>query len=235
MIGGQCASSLSQHGRQCLACGLFSTVQLSGGTGRARVLRRIARSITLAGLGAVSILCIACSSHREAAQVGQQATHSSEAANKSGHVKVCSLLSVQEVSAATKRDIVNATSDDDNELCNYTTEDDSAPVVGVQVGWEGGKFALQAGSKLMESAAGGAQFRTPVGGIGDEAFVLGVSAQQQNQIDHAMPEQLKGLSSLTTGPLMFRKKDVMVTVTANFIDNKFKAEKEMAAKIAGRL
>ena len=153
----------------------------------------------------------------------------------SGHPKVCSLLSLEEVSAITKLNIVNATSDEEDEVCNYTRADESTPTIGLQVDWEGGKFALQASSKLMENAAGGTQFRTPVAGIGDEAFMLGVSPEQQNQIRSDLPGQLKGLSSLTTGPLMFRKNDVMVTVTANFIDNKFEAEKQMAAKIAGRL
>ena len=155
--------------------------------------------------------------------------------SKSGHPKVCSLLSLQEVSAATKLNIGSATSDEDDELCNYSTVDDSVPTVSVEVDWEGGEFALQGGSKLMENAAAGTQFRTPVTGIGDEAFVLGVSPQQQNQINHAITEPLKSLSSLTTGPLMFRKNDVMVTLTANSIDDKFEAEKQMAAKVASRL
>ena len=87
----------------------------------------------------------------------------------------------------------------------------------------------------MENAAGGTQFRTPVTGIGDEAFILGVNPDQQRQINQNTPGQLKGLSSLTTGPLLFRKNDVMVTVTANLIDDKFDAEKQIATKAASRL
>ena len=192
----------------------------------------------LTALFAALLATSGCHSHAEASQqVEAQVDRSPDAGKPSelGHPKVCSLLSPQEVSAATKLNIVNATSDEDDGLCKYSTVDDGVSTISVQVDWEGGKFALQAGSKLMENAASGTQFRTPVAGIGDEAFVLGVNPQQQNQINHDMPGQLKGLSSLSTGPLMFRKNDVMVTVTANFIENKFEAEKQMAAKVASRL
>jgi hypothetical protein len=105
----------------------------------------------------------------------------------------------------------------------------------VQVAWEGGEFALRAGGALMQGAAGSAEFRRPVQGVGDEAFVLGVGQDSQKEIDRSLPPELKVLATLTTGPLMFRKGDIMVTVTTNLIDNKFETEKEIATKVASRL
>jgi len=239
MIRIQCGEFVSAELRRCLRRPVPSTFLIGGNIGRAELFRWIAGVLTVAALGAALLVTAGCHSHADASQqeMGAQAERPSGAgeSSKSGHPKVCSLLSPQEVSAATNLSIVKAAGDEDDELCNYTTADDGISTVSVQVDWEGGKFALQAGSKLMENAAGGTQFRTPVTGIGDEAFVLGVGPQQQNQINRDMPAQLKSLSSLTTGPLMFRKNDAMVTVTANFIDNKFEAEKQLAAKIAGRL
>jgi len=215
----------------------FATVLL---TGMANALEScwISRWLLFAVSSAAVLATSGCRSHQEEFKRVEAHTDRSSATSEekvSGHPKVCSLISPEEVSAITKLNIANANSDDQGEVCNYTAAEGSTPAVGLQVDWEGGKFALQASSKLMENAAGGTQFRTPVTGIGDEAFVLGVSPEQQRQINQNTPGQLKGLSSLTTGPLMFRKNDVMVTVTANLIDDKFDAEKQIATKVAGRL
>jgi hypothetical protein len=215
----------------------FATVLL---TGMANALEScwISRWLLLAVSSAAVLATFGCRSHGgEVQNVEAHAERSSATSEEkgSGHSKVCTLISPEELSTITKLNIANANSDDQGEVCNYTAADESTPAVGLQVDWEGGKFALQASSKLMENAAGGAQFRTPVAGIGDEAFVLGVSPEQQRQISQNTPGQLKGPSTLTTGPLMFRKNDVMVTVTANLIDNKFEAEKQIATKVAGRL
>jgi hypothetical protein len=155
--------------------------------------------------------------------------------SSSMHHEVCDLVTRQEVASATGIAIVNSASDDDGELCTYTPAEEGVNTVTVQVAWEGGTFALNAGAALMKSAAGGAEFRQPIQGIGDEAFVLGVGPERQNELNSAIPPALKTLATLTTGPLMFRKGDTMVTVTANFVDNKLEAEKAIAMKIAGRL
>jgi hypothetical protein len=215
----------------------FATVLL---TGIANALESCwtSRWFLFAVFSAAVLASSGCRSHQEEVQRVEAHVERSSATSEEkgpGHPKVCTLISPEELSAITKLNIVNATSDDDGEVCNYTAADESTPAVGLQVDWEGGKFALQASSKLMENAAGGTQFRTPVTGIGDEAFILGVNPDQQRQINQNTPGQLKGLSSLTTGPLLFRKNDVMVTVTANLIDDKFDAEKQIATKAASRL
>jgi len=238
MIFTQMNATVSSQPRPCLCCPGPGASPIGGGIKWTGVFRWIEGVFTVTALFAALLATSGCHSSSEASQhMVAKADRSPEAGKSSetGRPNVCNLLSAQEVSAATNLKIVNATSDQDGELCNFSTADDGVSTASVQVDWEGGRFALHAGSKLMESAAGGTQFRTPVTGIGDEAFVLGVSPQQQNQITSDLPGQLKGLSSLTTGPLMFRKNDVMVTVIANFIDNKFEAEKQMAAKIASRL
>jgi hypothetical protein len=168
-----------------------------------------------------------------AADGGGESAQENRAATQ--HPPACDLVSKQEVALATKTDIAEATSDEDRELCTYTPAHQGATTVSVQVAWQGGRFALHAGDALMQSAAGGAQIHQMVQGIGDEAFVLGAGQEAQDQISRSLPPELKALATVTTGPLTFRKGDVMVTVTANFIDNKFEAEKQIAAKVASRL
>jgi hypothetical protein len=131
--------------------------------------------------------------------------------------------------------IASATSDEDGELCTYVPAEGGANTVTVQVAWEGGKFAIQAGFALMRGAAGEAESRSPVQGVGDEAFVLGVDEGSQQQLNRDIAPGLKALATLTTGPLMFRKGDVMVTVTANFVSNRFAGEKQIAEQVASRL
>ena len=139
------------------------------------------------------------------------------------------------MAATTKISIVNVASNEDGDLCTYSPSDDSVRTVTVQVAWEGGKLAMRAGAAVMQGAAGGAEFRHAVPGIGDEAFVLGVGEESQQQLIHDIPPELKALATLTTGPLMFRKGDVMVTVTANFIGDELEVEKQIAMKVASRL
>jgi hypothetical protein len=195
----------------------------------------------LAAMGVAASLYIGRSTHVRAEKVahddGRTAPKETPDENSAGtdHPAVCGLATKEEVAKATHTPIVSATSNEDGELCTYTPADESLNTATVQVAWEGGEFALRAGSALMQGAAGSAEFRQPEQGVGDEAFVLGVGQDSQKQIDRSLPPELKALATLTIGPLMFRKGDIMVTVTANFIDNKFEAEKEIATKVASRL
>ncbi len=166
MICTQFDATVSSGLRQRLCRRVPNSSQIGGGRWGG-VFGGLHGLFTLAALFAVPLATSGCHSHAEASQqVEAQVDRSPEAGkqSKSGHPKACSLLSAQEVSAATKLNIVNATSDEDDELCNYTTADDGVSTVSVQVDWEGGKFAFQAGSKLMENAAGNTQFRTAVAG-----------------------------------------------------------------------
>jgi hypothetical protein len=76
--------------------------------------------------------------------------------------------------------------------------------------------------------------RHRVEGIGDEAYLLGVDEETQQGLDKAS-QVLKGLSSFATGPLVFRKRDVWVVVTATLAENKADIQKKIAQIIAGRI
>jgi hypothetical protein len=201
--------------------------------------------VALAAIGWGGFLYI---SHRPHAQAHAQAERSIQVAGSDAlggaseensaprhHLAVCGLATRQEVAATTKMPIVKVAGNEDGDLCTYSPSDDSVKTVTVQVAWEGGEFAMRAGAAVMQGAAGGAEFRHTVPGIGDEAFVLGVGQETQQQLNHDIRPELKALATLTTGPLMFRKGDVMVTVTANFIEDKLEAGKQIAMKVASRL
>jgi len=86
----------------------------------------------------------------------------------------------------------------------------------------------------VTQSAIGKDIRQPVSGIGDEAYILGVDEKTQKSFDE-IPEQFKALASFATGPLMFRKGDVWVTVTATLAKNKADAEKKIASLAVDRL
>jgi len=145
----------------------------------------------------------------------------------------CSLVTKDEVAEATGTSVANAAPNEDKDLCTYTPSDGNMAVVTVQVNWHGGKLAMNALPAMSRSAIG-KDIRQPVSGIGDEAYLLGADEKIQTTSDE-VPEQLKALVSFTTGPLMFRKGDVWVTVTATFSQNKAAAEKKLGSLIAQRI
>jgi hypothetical protein len=237
----KCGVSVLDSNSSCITCGAqvagSPTPNLRPATAKRKLL--IWSLIFLAAIAVFAMVDFMYVGHRvrESAQnYGLESPGEvTENSSTSMRHEVCDLVTKQEVASATNIAIVNAASDEDGELCTYTPAGEGVNTVTVQVAWEGGKFALNAGGALMKSAAGGAEFRQPIQGIGDEAFVLGVSPEKQSQLNGAIPPGLKALATLTTGPLMFRKGGIMVTVTANFIDNKLAAEKEIAMKVANRI
>jgi hypothetical protein len=238
----KCGASVLDGVGSCPACGMQvrANPTLNSEPAAAKPKRLLWSLVFLAGMSMLALVGFASMGHRgrgTAEKYGRTSIGevTGETPSSAMRHQVCDLVTKQEVASATRIAIVNAASNEDGELCTYTPAEDGVNTVTVQVAWEGGKFALNAGGALMKSAAGGAEFRRPIQGIGDEAFVLGVGSERQNELNNAIPPELKALATLTTGPLMFRKGDTMVTVTANFIDNKLEAEKAIAMKIAGRL
>ena len=176
-----------------------------------------------------SLGSIASSLVKEAAS----AAESKDDGPSASHQDACSLVTKEEVAEATGTSVANATSNEDKDLCTYTPTDGDMAVVTVQVNWHGGKIAMHALPGITQSAIG-QDIRQPVSGIGDEAYILGVDEKTQNGFDQ-IPEQYKALASFATGPLMFRKGDAWVTVTATFAQNKADAEKKIASLAVSRI
>lgn len=156
-----------------------------------------------------------------------------DTSSSSSQKDACSLVSKEEVADATETSVADATPNEDKNLCTYTPSDGDIAVVTVQVNWQGGKVAMNALPAVTQSAIG-KDIRQPVSGIGDEAYILGVDEKTQKSFDE-IPEQFKALASFATGPLMFRKGDVWVTVTATLAKNKADAEKKIASLAVDRL
>lgn len=155
------------------------------------------------------------------------------ATSSSTQKDACSFVTKEEVADATGASVAQATSNEDKDLCTYTPSDGDIAVVTVQVNWQGGKVAMSALPAMTQSAIG-KDIRQPVSGIGDEAYILGVDEKTQKSFDD-IPEQFKALASFATGPLMFRKGDIWVTVTATLAKNKADAEKKIASLAVDRL
>lgn len=156
-----------------------------------------------------------------------------DASSSSTQKDACSLATKEEVADATGASVAEATPNEDKDLCTYTPSDGNIAVVTVQVNWQGGKVAMSALPSVTQSAIG-KDIRQPVSGIGDEAYILGVDEKTQKSFDD-IPAQFKALASFATGPLMFRKGDVWVTVTATLAQNKADAEKKIASLVVDRL
>jgi hypothetical protein len=86
----------------------------------------------------------------------------------------------------------------------------------------------------MSEQLGQENIRHPVQGIGDEAYLLGVDEETQRGLDKGS-EAVKGLSSFATGPLVFRKGEAWVVVTATLAENKADVQKKIARIVAGRI
>ena len=241
----KCGSPLVEGRHFCSVCGAIIASPSHGKratpVSAKMLLCSLGCLVALAAIGLGGFLYIGHRTHAQAEHFIQVAGPdalggaSDENSAQRHHLAVCGLATRQEVAATTKISIVNVASNEDGDLCTYSQCDDSVRTVTVQVAWEGGKLAMRAGAAVMQGAAGGAEFRHAVPAIGDEAFVLGVGEESQQQLIHDIPPELKALATLTTGPLMFRKGDVMVTVTANFIGDKLEVEKQLAMKVARRL
>lgn len=156
-----------------------------------------------------------------------------DASSSNTQKDACILVTKEEVASATGTSVAEATPNEDKDLCTYTPSDGDIAVVTVQVNWQGGKVAMNALPAVTQNAIG-KDIRQPVSGIGDEAYILGVDEKTQKSFDD-IPGQLKALASFATGPLMFRKGDVWVTVTATLAKNKADAEKKIASIAVDRL
>jgi hypothetical protein len=146
---------------------------------------------------------------------------------------VCSLISKAEVAAATGVAVSEATTNEDKDGCTYEPADDGAVTVVVDVKWHNGDLAMRVLPGFSKQL-GQEDIRHPVHGIGDEAYLLGVDEDTQKGLDQAF-QALKGLSSVATGPLTFRKGEVWVAVTATMAENKAEVEKKIASIIAARI
>jgi hypothetical protein len=143
------------------------------------------------------------------------------------------LISKEEVASATGTSFSGTTLSEDRDVCTYDPGGDSAVSVVVDVKWRDGNLAMQA-LPTMSEQLGQENIRHPVQGIGDEAYLLGVDEETQRGLDKAS-EAVKGLSSFATGPLVFRKGEAWVVVTATLAENKADVQKKIARIVAGRI
>jgi hypothetical protein len=144
----------------------------------------------------------------------------------------CSLVSKEEVAKATGTNISEATLSDES-VCTYEPGDDSSVTIVVDIKWRDGDLAMRALPGFSKQF-GQDDIRHPVKGIGDEAYLLGVDEQAQKDMDSASPD-LKALTGFATGPVVFRKGEVWVVVTATLSENKSEVEKRIAAILAARI
>ncbi|HMI54191.1 MAG TPA: zinc ribbon domain-containing protein [Candidatus Saccharimonadales bacterium] len=146
---------------------------------------------------------------------------------------VCGLISKGEVEKATGVSVSGTSLNEERDVCTYAPAEDGMVTVTVGVEWQNGKFAMRA-LPAMSKQLINEDLRQPVSGIGDEAYLLGVDKDTERQFEQ-VPKELRAVSSFTTGPLVFRKGDVMVTVTATFAEKKSDVERQIAAIVADRV
>lgn len=154
-------------------------------------------------------------------------------APKSAERDVCTLISKEEVANATGVSVSETSLNDEKDVCTYTPSEDGMVTVTIGVQWQNGKLAMRA-LPAMSKQLINEDMRQPVSGIGEEAYLLGVDKDTERQFQD-VPKELRAFSSATTGPLVFRKGDVMVTVTATFAERKSDVEKKIAEIVAKRL
>jgi hypothetical protein len=152
---------------------------------------------------------------------------------------VCSLLSKEEVSEITGVAISGA--EGSKEECAYATAA-NPEAVQVRVTWQGGTMAFKIAAGVSKMSAGGAPIIQNIPGVGDEAFTMsGMQGKDKESFQRDMKNDksgmLKGMSNIMGGaPLMFRKGDVMVTVTdLEASGDTGDAKIAIAKKIASRL
>jgi hypothetical protein len=146
---------------------------------------------------------------------------------------VCAVISKGEVERATGVHVSETSLNEEKDVCTYTPADDGLVTVTIGVQWQNGKFAMRALPATSKQLIN-EDMRQPVSGIGDEAYLLGVDKDTEKQFQD-VPKELRAFSSATTGPLIFRKGDVMVTVTATFAEKKSDVEKKIAEIVAKRV
>lgn len=145
----------------------------------------------------------------------------------------CNLISKEEIASASGTTFSVATLSEDRNVCTYEPGDESVVTVVVDIKWRDGNLAMRA-LPGFTAQLGQEDIRHPVQGIGDEAYLLGVDEETQQRLDKAS-EAVKGLSSSATGPLVFRKREVWVVITATMAENKAAVQKKIAQIIEGRI
>jgi hypothetical protein len=170
---------------------------------------------------------------REATRVAKGSIDTTLHKSSTAQRNACSLISKEEVASATGTSFSGTTLSEDRDACTYDPGGDSAVSVVVDVKWRDGNLAMQA-LPTMSEQLGQENIRHPVQGIGDEAYLLGVDEETQQGMDKAS-EAVKGLSSFATGPLVFRKGEAWVAVTATLAENKADVQKKIARIVAGRI
>jgi hypothetical protein len=170
---------------------------------------------------------------REAAQEANETSGTDGEKHVPGQRDACSLASKEEVASAAGTTFSATTLGEDRNVCTYEPGEDSEVTVVVDVKWRDGNLAMRA-LPGFTAQLGQEDIRHRVQGIGDEAYLLGVDEETQQSLDKAL-QALRGLSSFATGPLVFRKRDVWVVVTATMAENKADVQKRIAQIIAGRI
>lgn len=154
-------------------------------------------------------------------------------AGKSSARDVCGLISKEEMEKITGVNISEMSLNDEKDVCTYAPAENGMLTVTVGVQWQDGALAMRAMPEMSKQLAT-EDIRQPVAGIGDEAYILGVDGETEKQFQQ-VPQELRAFSSFTTGPLVFRKGDVMVTISAAFAEKKSDMEKKIAAIVVGRV
>jgi|GEM_PF-5355290 len=170
---------------------------------------------------------------REEAQEANETSGTDGEKHMPGPRDACSLASKEEVASAAGTTFSATTLSDDRNVCTYEPGDDSEVTVVVDAKWRDGNMAMRA-LPGFTAQPGQEDIRHRVQGIGDEAYLLSVDEETQQSLDKAS-QALKGFSSFATGPLVFRKGDVWVVVTATMAENKADIQKKIAQIIAGRI
>jgi len=170
---------------------------------------------------------------REAAREANETSGTDGGKHIPGQRDACSLANKEEVASAAGTTFSATTLSDDRNVCTYEPGDGSEVTIVVDVKWRNGDLAMRV-LPGFTVRLGQEDLRHRVEGIGDEAYLLGVDEETQQGLDKAS-QVLKGLSSFATGPLVFRKRDVWVVVTATLAENKADVQKKIAQIIAGRI
>ena len=152
---------------------------------------------------------------------------------------VCTLLTKEEVSDITGVTITEAQGS--TEQCTYASASNPM-VVQDHVTWQGGKMVYKMSAGVTKMSASGTPVVQNVPGVGDEAFTMtpfqGKDKDSfQQDLKNDKSGMLKGMANMMGQvPLIFRKGDVMVTLSVTEASgDSDDAKKALAIKIASRL
>jgi hypothetical protein len=150
---------------------------------------------------------------------------------------VCSLLSKDEVSEITGVAITDATGSTSE--CSYASAK-NPNVFHDSVAWQGGAMAYKLSAVTTKFNAPGGQGVVKLSGIGDEAWTIGISGQEKDNLERDEKNDQSGAARGIMGimgyaPLFFRKGDVMVTISITEAQDADAAKKALAMKIASRI